>query len=72
MRMRQEITVWDKVSEYRIPEHIYITEGSYLIGYVPEGSTKAVIFSVPKKQWSVSRRKFRDLTAKEIRKIEGV
>ena len=69
MRFRQEITVWDKAPT--TPNHTYITEGSYLIGIVPEGTKEAFMFSSPKKQWSVSRRKFRDLTAKEKRVITG-
>lgn len=69
MRVRQEITIWDKCN-YPQANHIYITEGSNLIGYVPVGSSEAIYFSAPKKQWSVSRRKFRDLTASEKRKIK--
>ena len=69
MRFREEITVWDKSPS--TPNHTYITEGSYLIGIVPEGTKEAFMFSSPKKQWSVSRRKFRDLTAKEKRAITG-
>lgn len=64
MRVRQEITVWDKVTEYRVPQHIYLTEGTNLVGYIPEGKKTAVMFSTPKKQWSVSRRKFREITSK--------
>ena len=71
MRIRQEVTVWDKC-EYRVPAHIYLTEGTNLVGYVPEGSNEAILFTSPKKQWSVSRRKFRDLTKAEIRGISGI
>jgi len=66
MRVRQEITVWDK-ADYRVPAHIYLTSGTWLLGYIPEGTTKALMFDAPKKQWSVSRRKFRDLTKTEMR-----
>jgi len=62
-RVRQEITDWKLAPD--TPNHIYITSGSTLLGYIPCGQTKAVYFNVPKKQWSVSRRKFRDLTKKE-------
>lgn len=65
-RLRQEITEWDKCN-YDQKNHIYITKGSYLIGYIPFGSKEAQYFSAPKKQWSVSRRKFRNLTKKESR-----
>ena len=47
MRFRQEITVWDKAPT--TPNHTYITEGSYLIGIVPEGTKEAFMFSSPKK-----------------------
>jgi hypothetical protein len=71
MRVRQEVTVWDK-TDYRVPAHIYLTSGTTLLGYVPEGSTEAIIFAHPKKQWSVARRKFRDLTKAEIKGISGI
>lgn len=51
MQVRQEVTDWSK-ADYRVPQHIYITSGSMLVGYVPEGTTEAIIFSNPKKQWS--------------------
>lgn len=66
-RYRQEITVWDKCN-YEQKNHIYITQGSYLIGFIPVGG-KEIRFSKPKKQWSVSRRKFRDLKSKEIQQL---
>mgnify|MGYP003642094616 CR=1 FL=1 len=65
MRIRQEVTVWDKAPSTQ--NHTYITEGSYLIGYIPHGKTVATYFGEPKKQWSPSRRKFRDLTKKELK-----
>ena len=65
LRIRREITVWDK-ADYRVPQHIYLTSGSWLLGYIPEGTNKTQMFKLPKKQWSVSRRKFQDLTKKEI------
>lgn len=70
MRIREEITVWDKAPT--TPNHTYITEGSYLLGVIPTGTKEAFMFSTPKKQWSVSRRKFRDLTKKEIKEIKGL
>jgi len=71
MRVRQEVTDWSR-ADCKVPQHIYITSGSMLLGYVPEGTTEAVIFSKPKKQWSPSRRKFRNLTKAEIRGISGI
>jgi len=67
-RIREEITVWDKAPT--TPNHTYITEGSYLIGIIPKGTVKAFYFSAPKKQWSPSRRKFRDLKKKELEVLE--
>lgn len=66
-RIREEITVWDKAPN--TPNHTYITEGSYLIGVIPRGTNVAKWFSKPMKTWSPSRRKFRDLTAKEKRDL---
>lgn len=63
-RVRQEVTVWDKSPE--TPNHTYITEGSTLIGIIPRGTTVARYFSKPMRTWSSSRRKFRDLTKKEL------
>lgn len=64
-RVRQEITDWDKAPN--VPNHIYITEGTNLVGYVPKGKTTAIYFTNPMKQWSPTRRKFRDLTKKELK-----
>ena len=63
-RVRQEITVWDKAPD--TPNHTYITEGQTLIGVIPRGETKARYFSKPMQAWSPARRKFRDLTKKEL------
>lgn len=60
---REEITVW----EDNTPNHIYITRGTDLIGYVPRGTTVPHVFNTPKKSWSVTRRKFRKLSKKEIK-----
>ena len=43
-----------------------ITEGQTLVGYIRRGETKATYFSKPLKTWSPARRKFRDLTKKEL------
>ena len=68
-RVREEITVWDKAPN--VPNHIYITSGTNLIGYIPRGTTKAIYFKNPMKQWAVTRRKFRDITSKkELAKYE--
>jgi len=67
MRIRQEITVWNVAPT--TPNHTYITSGTTLIGYIPVGDTAARWFSAPSKQWSPSRRKFRDLNKSEIAKL---
>lgn len=61
---REEITNW---GEYNTPNHIYITEGTNLVGYVPFGTDVPHIFKKPMKTWAVTRRKFRTLTKKEVR-----
>jgi hypothetical protein len=72
-RYRQEITVWDKCL-YDQKNHIYITEGTWLLGFIPVAGPdagKEIRFEHPKKQWSVSRRKFRDLKTKEIQQLRN-
>ena len=63
MKYREETTVWDT------PNHTYITEGSWLLGYVPRGSQEITMFMRPKKLWSTRGRTFRNLTAKEVRQL---
>ena len=57
---REETTDWDT------PNHIYITKGTELVGFVPRGG-ELKVFKTTKKAWSPSRRKFRKLGIKEIR-----
>lgn len=57
---REETTDWDT------PNHIYITKGTELVGYVPRGG-ELQIFETTFKSWSPSHRKFRKLGLKEIR-----
>ena len=54
---REETTDWDT------PNHIYITKGTELVGFVPRGG-ELKIFTSTFKSWSPSRRK---LGIKEIR-----
>lgn len=69
MRYRQEITEWDE-GDGRVSNHIYITSGSSLMGYIPMGTKTPKYFAKPPSNWSVSRRKFRDLTKKELQELD--
>jgi len=64
IRLKQEITVWDKC-DYNVPNHIYITDGGTLVGYIPQGTYTAKYFHTPSKQWSRTRRKFKEITTKK-------
>ena len=66
-RYRLEITDW---SPNKVPNHVYITEGTNLLGYIPISGGKEMRFTVPKRHWSPSKRKFRDLTKAELRWID--
>ena len=63
---REELTDW---GEHKITNHIYISKGTDLMGYVARRTWVIHMFNTPKKSWSVSRRKFRKLNKKEIREI---
>jgi len=63
---REELTDW---GEHKITNHIYISKGTDLMGYVARRTGVIRMFNTPKKSWSVSRRKFRKLNKKEIREI---
>ena len=70
VRYKQEITVWDKAPN--TPNHIYITDRNWLIGVIPTcGPDKGIEkrFVKPYKQWSVSRRKFKELSPKQLEKV---
>lgn len=60
---REETTDWGGDP---VPNHIYVTKGTELVGFVPKGG-ELKIFKKPMKRWSPSRRKFRKLGLKEIR-----
>jgi len=70
VRYKQEITVWNKAPG--TPNHVYITDRKTLIGVVPTyGPQKGIEtrFSKPYRQWSPSRRKFKELSPKEIKNL---
>jgi len=55
----KEITVWDKVTDYTVPNHTYIiNEKGALVGYVKTGTKKEIIFKKPIMNFSKSRRRF--------------
>ena len=64
---REEITDWGSYTY--VPNHTYISKGTDLVGYVPRDSGQIIMFSKPKKSWSVARRKFRKFTKKDIKKV---
>jgi len=71
VRYKQEITVLDKC-EYEVPNHIYITDRTWLIGVIPmAGPDKGIEkrFIKPYKQWSATRRKFKELSPKQLQKL---
>lgn len=66
MKYLQEITTEWKV-DYRVPCHTYIlNEKKECIGYIKEGTTEQHMFKHPMKQFSRSKRKFKDVTKKYI------
>ena len=55
----KEITVWDKVDTFAVPNHTYIiNEDEHLVGYIKTGTKKEIIFEKPIKNFSKSWRKF--------------
>lgn len=57
MKYMKEVTA-DWKTDYRVPSHTYIFDGSACVGYIKEGTTKEIMFKSPLKQFSKSRRKF--------------
>lgn len=56
MKYLQEVTEWD------FPNHTYIVEKNWLIGYIKKGTSEKMFFKQPMKSWSKSRRKFKDVS----------
>jgi hypothetical protein len=63
---REEITDW---GEENITNHIYVSKGTDLVGYVPRRTGVFQLFNTPKKSWSTKGRKFKKLNKKDIAKI---
>lgn len=55
MEILQEITVWK--TDYRVPNHTYILDGSKMVGFIPEGTTEPTMFQSPQ-TFSRTGRKF--------------
>jgi hypothetical protein len=51
-------TTNDWKTDYRVPCHTYIMDGSTCIGYIKEGTVEEIIFSKPSKLFSKTGRKF--------------
>ena len=59
MNYLKEITVWDKVTDYTVPNHTYmVDDNGHLTGYIKTGTKEEIIFKKPIKNFSKSRRKF--------------
>ena len=58
--------MWREEIDAEYPCHIYLTKKTDLIGWVQKGTKEVVLFKVPKRTWSVTKRKFRKLNKKEI------
>ena len=60
MKYLLETTDW---GSHKIPNHTYIVnDASQLMGMIPFGKTEAVMYGKPMKQFSKSRRKFKDIS----------
>ena len=60
LKYLQETTVWSTP----IPNHTYIFDGSSCVGYIKCGSEQVTMFSKASKQFSKTRRQFKDVTKK--------
>tara|TARA_B100000809_G_C14905634_1_gene447852 strand:+ start:422 stop:616 length:195 start_codon:yes stop_codon:yes gene_type:complete len=59
MKYLKEITVWDKVTDYTVPNHTYmVNDEGNLAGYIKTGTKEEIIFKKPIKNFTKSRRKF--------------
>ena len=70
---REETTDWSGEIRHTvfgvggvIPNHIYITKGTELFGYIKAGTRDVEWFRRPMRAWSPARRSFRKLSKKEI------
>lgn len=47
MKYLKETTDWGEVTEVAIPNHIYMVEGTKLVGYIKQDTTEEIMFSKP-------------------------
>lgn len=62
-RYRLETTKWGDDT----PNHVYITSGTDLLGYINIFTGKEEMFKAPMRTWSVRGRTFRDLRDSEVK-----
>jgi len=60
MKYLQETTDWSNC-EVRIPNHIYIFDGSSCVGYIKEGTKDKIMFSKPSRIFSKKGRTFKEV-----------
>lgn len=52
-----------EVTDWNMPSHTYIVDDrGWLVGYIREYADEILWFKTPKKSWSKSRRKFKNVT----------
>lgn len=54
-------TTTDWKTDYTVPCHIYIMDGSKCVGYIKEGTTEELMFSKPSVHFSKKGRKFKKI-----------
>ncbi len=60
VQMLTEVTVWDKVKDYRVPNHTYFLDAvtKKLVAYIKEGTDELIRFSGKGIRFERGRRKF--------------
>ena len=57
----QEITS-DWKTDFKMPNHTYIMNGTTCVGYIKEGTTEEIMFNHPSKNFDKRYRKFKNVT----------
>jgi len=50
--------ILEETTNWKYPNHTYFVDGTKLIGYIPQGKDKPILFDHPLKNFSKSRRTF--------------